>query len=59
MEGKELRVLESERMGLAVSHMEGGYVIYIYISITLLCIAHLLIAHTRAHVCAWQVYMIM
>ena len=27
VEGKELRVLESERMGLAVSHMEDGDVI--------------------------------
>lgn len=47
MEGKELRVLESERMGLAASHMEGGYVIYI----TLLCIAHLLITHTHTRTC--------
>ena len=28
--GKELRVSESERMGLAASPMEGGYVIYHY-----------------------------
>ena len=48
VEGKELRVLESERRGLAVSHMEDGDVI----RQNLYCIA-IFWLHTRAHVCAW------